>query len=257
MSVITQVRLDLGCLQPTSVSKLTTGKDDFATYAAQDMALVHNTLVRCWNSIYKQAPHVVEKDYPDFIVYALTWHRIVEIHHDGEEQDLYPKMEKFMAKPGFFSAAVDEHKAFHDGLDRYKAYLVESKAKPSEFSGKKLVEIMDSFGEALFTHLNAEPTLLLTIQGFDDVALRKIWDDHVKMVLGGASPITEIPIVWVNCDSTFEDGKWAHFPPMPAPVKFVMRHVAARWHNQYWRFGSTTYGGQPQVPLALREGYGK
>ncbi|WVQ89738.1 hypothetical protein IAS59_003501 [Cryptococcus gattii] len=48
------------------------------------------------------------------------------------------------------------HQKIHDGLDRYDRFLSDSLDDPSVYSGQKLREIMDSFREVLFTHLDEE-----------------------------------------------------------------------------------------------------
>ena len=76
---------------------------------ASEMAIIHNVWIKGWNSIYQQAPYILERDYPDFIQYCLAWHTCLEVHHDGEEEDLFPKVEEAIGRKGFLSVAVDQH----------------------------------------------------------------------------------------------------------------------------------------------------
>ena len=62
------------------------------------MALLHNSALRGYNSIYLQAPHVKPADYADFIGYCLTWYKFVKHHHDDEEANLFPKVLKVLGK---------------------------------------------------------------------------------------------------------------------------------------------------------------
>jgi hemerythrin-like domain-containing protein len=64
------------------------------------MAHIHNAILRGYNSIYQQAPHVQEADKPAFIGYALTWYRFVKSHHDDEEAELFPKVEEVLSDSG-------------------------------------------------------------------------------------------------------------------------------------------------------------
>lgn len=73
------------------------------------MTTVHNMFIRGWNSIYQQAPVISDRDYADFIQYALTWHWVLDLHHDGEEKDLFPRFEREIGVPGFMSGSVDQH----------------------------------------------------------------------------------------------------------------------------------------------------
>jgi len=62
------------------------------------MALIHNAILRGYNTIYLQAPHVQPADYEDFIGYCLTWYRLVKSHHDDEEENLFPKVVEVLGK---------------------------------------------------------------------------------------------------------------------------------------------------------------
>lgn len=48
------------------------------------VALLHNVILRGFNSIYLQAPAVKPSDVPDFLGYSLAWCRFVKAHHDDE-----------------------------------------------------------------------------------------------------------------------------------------------------------------------------
>jgi hypothetical protein len=62
--------------------------------AASEMCLVHNFLIRGYNSIFLQAPHVKPEDYSDFINYSMCWLNLIRSHHDGEERLIFPEIEK-------------------------------------------------------------------------------------------------------------------------------------------------------------------
>ena len=64
------------------------------------MAHIHNAILRGYNSIYLQAPHIKDIDKPAFIGYALTWFRFVKSHHDDEEDGLFPKVEEVLGESG-------------------------------------------------------------------------------------------------------------------------------------------------------------
>jgi hemerythrin-like domain-containing protein len=76
------------------------------------MALIHNAILRGFNTIYLQAPHVKPADYADFIGYSLTWYNFVKRHHDDEEATLFPKVEELLGKKGLLDAIYEEHGLF-------------------------------------------------------------------------------------------------------------------------------------------------
>lgn len=73
------------------------------------MAHIHNSILRGYNSIYLQAPHITDEDKPDFIGYAQTWFRFVKSHHDDEENELFSAMEEVVGTNGVFDETHREH----------------------------------------------------------------------------------------------------------------------------------------------------
>jgi hemerythrin-like domain-containing protein len=73
------------------------------------MAHIHNAILRGYNSIYLQAPHVNNEDKPEFIAYAQTWFRFLKSHHDDEELELFPKVEEVVGSKGIWKESHEEH----------------------------------------------------------------------------------------------------------------------------------------------------
>lgn len=84
-------------------------KDDIWTKGATHMALLHNAILRGFNSIYLQAPHVKVEDYTAFVGYSLTWYRFVKSHHDDEEAELFPKVDDILKEDGIWNETHQEH----------------------------------------------------------------------------------------------------------------------------------------------------
>lgn len=73
------------------------------------MALLHNCIIRGFNSIWLQAPHIKEADKADFIGYSLTWFKFVKSHHDDEEDNLFNKVADILGDEGVWSQTHEEH----------------------------------------------------------------------------------------------------------------------------------------------------
>lgn len=73
------------------------------------MALLHNSILRGYNSIYLQAPHIQEADKAAFIGYSLTWFKFVKSHHDDEEETLFTKVEELLNDKEVFAGTHKEH----------------------------------------------------------------------------------------------------------------------------------------------------
>ncbi|GAO15714.1 hypothetical protein UVI_02018730 [Ustilaginoidea virens] len=84
-------------------------QDDLFTTAATHMALLHNAIIRGFNSIYLQAPHVQTDDVDDFVAYSLAWHKFVVSHHDDEEDRLFPDMIGVLGDHAIWGGMAAEH----------------------------------------------------------------------------------------------------------------------------------------------------
>lgn len=73
------------------------------------MALLHNSILRGYNSIYNQIPHILDADKGDFVGYSLTWHKFVKSHHDDEEANLFAKIEDLLHDKTVFAETHKEH----------------------------------------------------------------------------------------------------------------------------------------------------
>ena len=103
--------------------------------AAQHMALLHNALIRGYNSIFLQAPHVLapgeaaaanndnsgsgsgsadedENEAAHFVGYARTWVKFLQNHHDDEEEVLFPELAAILKDETLWGDMKKEHGAF-------------------------------------------------------------------------------------------------------------------------------------------------
>ncbi|KAH8722529.1 hypothetical protein GQ44DRAFT_711616 [Phaeosphaeriaceae sp. PMI808] len=241
-----------------------TKKNDIFTTGAAHMAHIHNAILRGYNSIYLQAPHIKEGDKAAFIGYASTWFRFVKSHHDDEEAELFPAVEKVLGEQDVWEETHAEHESFLAGLAEYDAYLT-NLPSPTDFDGKKLVAIMSGFQEAFRHHFHNE---IATIAAFANLpnapkqgskeaeqakTIFKVWG---KKTVTKAGTFDVVPFFLMNLDATYEDGLWANWPPMPAPVRWGLVNVAGAVHWSWWKFASCDGSGQPRALYALEGGDG-
>lgn len=211
------------------------------------MACVHNIIIRGFNSIYLQAPKVKPSDYKDFVGYSLAWWEVIHSHHEGEEAFLFPEIERQAGEKGIMDSNIDQHKAFHSGLEAFRDYLVSLHGKEREFAGEKLVMIMDSFKEPLAQHLDDEiPTLLSLAKYGDKVDLLPILKEEAEKAMGNVSKVGPLPLFLLNHDVTYENGLHANFPPIPKPIKLLLTHVYTCWNWGWWKFASCDVNGRPK-----------
>ncbi|KAK9428120.1 hypothetical protein V1505DRAFT_358110 [Lipomyces doorenjongii] len=179
------------------------------------MALVHNIIIRGWN----------------------TWYWFVVGHHDSEEAVLFPAIEKATGVKGIMDEDVKEHAAFHHGLAEMKSYIETRLATPSKYNGDEFVKIFNSFAEAFHSHLTNEPLKLVSLASYN-FDMKAIGDATTQHALQRYSTTRVLPILWYNLDTKYEGGIWEDFPPLPAPVKWGMVNVMGWWRSNWWRFSS-------------------
>ncbi|KAK4098601.1 hypothetical protein N658DRAFT_217898 [Parathielavia hyrcaniae] len=249
-----------GPLKLVTTPQFETEKTDIFTSGATHMALLHNSILRGYNSIYHQAPMVLETDKADFVGYCLTWFKFVKSHHDDEENTLFPKIEKLLKDNSIFGETHKEHESFLTGLADFEKYLSGLKT-PADLSGQELLRIMKWFQEPFEQHFHRE---IATISKFSNhpnapkpgtpesnaaAATFKAWG---KSTVTKAGMTDAVPFFLLNIDRTAEDGMWANWPPMPAPIKWGLINLAGAWHSGWWRFSSCDAAGQPQELWAYR-----
>ncbi|PSN71816.1 hypothetical protein BS50DRAFT_236193 [Corynespora cassiicola Philippines] len=236
-----------------------TGKTDDFTMDASHMAIVHNLIIRGYNSIYKQAPHIrPNNDVPDFIGYSIAWYNMVINHHRSEEKVIFPLYEKHTGVPGLMDGDRAEHEAFYGGMEKFKEYLdscLSSQDPKTAFSGPHLVGLMDTFGSALHSHLSHEPVHLASLSKYPQIPTKEIKAAGEKDAMDTQSIIYMLPMLWFNHDTEFEDGEWRDWPGLSWQLKWVMVNVFGWWRSNWWRWGSVGRDGKMVELLALADNY--
>ena len=144
---------------------------------------------------------------------------------------------------------------FHDGLERFKSYLIGLSGKESKFSATQLIEIMESFSKPLYDHLAAEPGSIVALRRFASVEkpidIVALSIETGKKVVTFDYAINCLPMFILNMEvEEFEDGIWRVFPPVNAPVLFMMSKVIPLWHRSWWRFAACD-GNRRRKRLAI------
>lgn len=74
-------------------------KNHAAIHCANEMAHLHNCIIRDLNCIYLQAPYVrAAEDARDFLFFIKAWSSFVKHHHDVEEELVFHRLEAFTGK---------------------------------------------------------------------------------------------------------------------------------------------------------------
>ena len=131
------------------------------------MANVHNTFIRALNTIYLQAPYINTPALAsDFLEYCRCLGPLIKLHHDAEEQLLFPQLEKMSEGRISMSDNLHQHEAFHPQLDAFNQYS--SGTKPEDFSGDKMRKLLDALAPELLKHLREEIPTLMQFREYGD-----------------------------------------------------------------------------------------
>jgi hemerythrin-like domain-containing protein len=250
-----------GPMRLVATPRYETGRTDVFSTTASHMALLHNVIIRGFNSIYLQAIHVQEADRADFVGYARAWYTMVKAHHDDEEDCLFRKVEEVIGDRSIFTPAYMEYKSILPRLEEYNLYL-SSLPSPSRFSGTKLVRLMDAFRQPLEQHLHSEVAAIAAIATHPQVApldansaeikaINKATSSWSRNATTKAGSTDVIPFILMNMDSTFEGGLWSSWPNMSWAYKWVMLTLGGSWNGGWWLFTSCDVAGKPQRLFAL------
>ncbi|KAI0892819.1 hypothetical protein F4806DRAFT_224281 [Annulohypoxylon nitens] len=232
---------------------------DIFTTGATHMALLHNAILRGFNSVYLQAPHVKPTDTADFIGYALTWHKFVATHHDDEEATLFPKVEEVLNDKNIWAETHKEHEAFLGGLAQFEKYLRGVEHNPVTFDGKELVKIMDGFKDSFDAHFHSEISTIANLKDHpnapkpvspEEQTASLTFKSWGKSTVTKAGTLDVVPFFLLNLDGTAEEGQWENWPPIPAPIKWGLVNIAGAWHSRWWKFSSCA-AGRPRKLYAL------
>jgi hemerythrin-like domain-containing protein len=228
---------------------------------ADEMIMVHNVLLRAINAVYLQCINVESSpnaaaDTRDLARYAKLWCDTVHIHHAGEEKMTFPEIGQLTGVKGIMDDNIEQHRQFHEGLDRMEAYLASVEKGEAAYEGQKLRAIIDSFMPVLAKHLHEEIGTLLALDKYEDKTDWHKWHASLnqrimKEASGPDIKYEGLPLVMTAQDKTFEDGAYANDPPLPWFVFLLFKWVWAPKNAQCWRFAPCDVNGKPrELPFA-------
>lgn len=232
--------------------------DQFARSATK-MALTHNVIIRGMNSIYLQCENIAPQMAASFLLYCQCWAEFIQNHHACEEVAYFPIIEKAVGIEGLSEGNLEQHDAFLAGLQEFENYVYNVSA--SQYSGKKITEILDSFAATLQSHLTDEVVWILALSRFDQLDLAAIDNYHRNYVRTQQNQTRMMPFLLTNHDILYESGIHSAWPILAGPLaeedeepglsarlrNFWVRYICTFAHRHAWRYSSCTVGGKPKA----------
>lgn len=159
------------------------------------------------------------------------------------------------SKLTFFSPA-----AFLRGLAEFQTYL-SSLSDPLDFSAAELRRIMSTFHDPFEMHFHSEIHTLAQLAGHPNApregtaeaaAASAVFKSWGKSTVTKAGTTDVVPFFLLNLDRGAENGMWAGWPPIPAPIKWGLVNIAGSWYSGRWKFASCDASGRPKELYALQ-----
>ncbi|TGO85382.1 hypothetical protein BPOR_0402g00080 [Botrytis porri] len=137
---------------------------DFKIYnsMAEHMNYFHNHFRQTW-TLLKTATTANQRprnlSLRQFLQTGLSFLSQLEVHHNIEEQHIFPVLARKMPEFANGKNAAEllrQHREIHRGMDGMQEYLEKCRDGETELSLRVLGEKMDGFGEVLWKHLDQE-----------------------------------------------------------------------------------------------------
>jgi hypothetical protein len=139
--------------------------------------------LRTFNALHVQAPYVKPADHFAFMSLAACLLKAIHHHHEGEEQHIFPGIERLSGQTGIMEANVAQHRAFDKTFEALQVYVDDFLAKKQEYDGAKLRKLLDEFGPVFREHLADEIETLEALREYGVETMKplpKIFEDSVK-----------------------------------------------------------------------------
>lgn len=184
--------------------------------------------------MYYHAPYVKKAlDIHDFLRFCEAFVSVTALHHETEETVIFPFWAEMAHPPDLMKANVEEHAAFHGGLDQLKEYSTQTAAE--NYRWEDLYAILDELGPPLVSHLTHEIDTLLTLRDYPHDKVLQGWREGEKAVGGHASNYEQVPFGLGCNDVTFEGGKH-YFPAIPWLLQVMVAWWYGKKYKGAWRF---------------------
>ena len=228
------------------------------------MALVHNVIIRGMNSIYLQCEYVTNRMAPSFLLYCQFWTEFIQSHHGCEEVAYFPIIEEAAGVEGLSEGNLEQHDAFLAGLQEFEKYVYH--VPPSQYDGRKIIELLDSFATTLQSHLTDEVIWILALSRFPQLDLAAIDDYHKNYVIARQNPTRTVPFLLTNHDVYYESGIHRNWPMLDGnsiregTVSRLSARLRDHWvryictlvHKSVWKYSPCTVAGRPKALEGLK-----
>ncbi|KAH8833011.1 hypothetical protein DL96DRAFT_700566 [Flagelloscypha sp. PMI_526] len=207
--------------------------------SAWAMAWVHMVVWNSWKSAYFYASRIPSGDFESYREYTLLAFAFLDKHHEVEERELFPVIEKKM--PGTMKTNEEQHHNFLGGLRDMVGYMESTSV--TKFEASTFRAKMDNIILDVVTHLADELDTLDSnklLQFFTEDEIKdinesfgKVSQQHTMSALGRTRPL---PFFFQSQPSP------GSFPPVPGFVKSIIAPWVVYWPGRnLWKYTAFPY----------------
>jgi hemerythrin-like domain-containing protein len=152
--------------------KLSTHEFKIYNHMAEHMNYFHNNFKRSWTILYSACEankRPSNLSIRQFLNVGLQFCNHLTLHHNIEEEHIFPVLAKRMPAFQHEMQMKTHHKAIHTGLVELQTWLEECRSGERELNLRELKAIMDTFRQILWEHLDAE------VEQLGAENMRKFW----------------------------------------------------------------------------------
>ncbi|KAH7334654.1 hypothetical protein B0J17DRAFT_630654 [Rhizoctonia solani] len=198
-------------------------KNDIYDLHAIRMAAIHNIFIRAFNSVFYHAPKVGSKEVPGFMKYC---NAII----------LYTNITPLKKRPFFqLWRPNSEKEQWTETWHSTRKLCKKIAAKETKYNETDFLSLFRASADILYCHFVDE---ILAMESsrlkkhFNEAELQDI-ENNIDKKAQEIALLWNAPLILVNSDLSFNS--W--FPPVPAPITFVARHVLMNCMGDMWTYG--------------------
>ena len=102
-------------------------------------------------------------------------------HHDAEEKEFFPNIERITGVQGIMQRNIEQHRAFTPGFESFQEYSMT--CSPKEYEGQKMRSLIEAFAEPLSKHLHDEIETLRALDAYDSERVRQAYKRLEKSLM--------------------------------------------------------------------------
>ncbi|QRV97943.1 Hemerythrin HHE cation binding domain [Ceratobasidium sp. AG-Ba] len=201
---------------------------DYLDAYIYDTSMMHNALIRGFNSVVTQAAKIQPCEISAFATYVAAFCETLRRHCEGENEIIFPRLVTHVALDGSDNVAVLQK------LERVEEWVREAVETPQKTDPMELKTAMEILAPAFASNMHDQvkqmsPTLLRPFTSCPE--LRALVDDDIMWIGQNSHMEYLLPFLFLHHDRTAN----AFWPGLPAEAKAAVPALVGM-HSESWSY---------------------